>query len=203
MMKVPVISLDVLDTDDEDGKTKSDNFRRNGSVRKVREIQLEVAFAEPPSSPSTLNTVISRFGRSQSLRRPPVVPSKDNKENCSKNLDTSPGSSRGASPTPSFIDISPMIRTASLRVKNQLTSRLSEPLKKAESRISRLLTNEPDEDDPQFQHYSLVHGLQKGCNNNNHGEGGCTFLPKFCTLSLQGHKPGVNKCAWMDSFELK
>ncbi|CAI2346927.1 unnamed protein product [Caenorhabditis sp. 36 PRJEB53466] len=158
-MKVPVISLDV-DTDDEESTSSSaPRCRRNGSVRKVREVQLDVSIGEVPSSPTTLGTVISRFGRSQSLRRPPA-----------KEKEPEDGS-RATSPTPSFIDISPMIRTASLRVKNQLASRLSEPLKKAENRISKLLlTTEPDApDDEQFQHYSLVHGL-RGCNNNNQGE---------------------------------
>ena len=166
-MKVPVISLDATDTD-EDENTPN-NFRRNGSVRKVREIQMDVAIGEAPGSPSTLDTVFSRFGRSQSLRRPPAA-----KSSTKKDESGTPGSSRAASPTPSFIDISPIIRTASLRVKNQLASRLSEPLKKAENRISKLLTTEPDGDDEQFQHYSLVHGLTlKGCNNNNQGEGAC------------------------------
>uniref|UniRef100_A0A1I7U583 Rab-GAP TBC domain-containing protein n=1 Tax=Caenorhabditis tropicalis TaxID=1561998 RepID=A0A1I7U583_9PELO len=151
MMKVPVISLDATDTDDEEGGPSL--CRRNGSVRKVREIQMDVSIG---GGGSTLDTVISRFGRSQSLRRPPTT----------KKKEETPGSSRAASPTPSFIDISPIIRTASLRVKNQLASRLSEPLKKAETRISRLLMTEPDDDD-EFQHYSLVHGLT---NNNNQGE---------------------------------
>ncbi|CAL2034391.1 unnamed protein product [Caenorhabditis brenneri] len=160
MMKVPVISLDATDTDDEE--TGTSLCRRNGSVRKVREIQMDTSIGQAPGSPSTLDTVISRFGRSQSLRRPPASSTKQKEE---KPGEKTPGSSRATSPTPSFIDISPILRTASLRVKNQLASRLSEPLKKAETRISRLLTNEPDEEE--FQHYSLVHGLT---NNNNQGE---------------------------------
>ncbi|CAT01079.1 Rab-GAP TBC domain-containing protein [Caenorhabditis elegans] len=174
-MNVPMISLDATDTDEDENnpKTTTTNFRRNGSVRKVREIQIDVSIGEPPSSGS-LGAVISRFGRSQSLRRPPTAAAttapKNNGKN-DENLPTpqSPGSTRSASPSPSFIDISPMLRTASLRVKNQLASRLSEPLKKAENRISRLLATEPDADDEQFQHYSLVHGL-RGFNNNNQGE---------------------------------
>ncbi|UMM20252.1 hypothetical protein L5515_015580 [Caenorhabditis briggsae] len=163
MMKVPVISLDATDTDDEDSETKT-RCKRNGSVRKVREIQMDCAIGDPSGSPcTTLNTVISRFGRSQSLRRPPTAKTTKKEEN------GTPGSSRGASPTPSFIDISPIIRTASLRVKNQLAQRLSEPLKKAEHRISKLLMTEPD--DEEFQHYSLVHGL-KGCNNNDSEDAG-------------------------------
>ncbi|CAP27844.1 Protein CBG07920 [Caenorhabditis briggsae] len=163
MMKVPVISLDATDTDDEDSETKT-TCKRNGSVRKVREIQMDCAIGDPSGSPgTTLNTVISRFGRSQSLRRPPTAKTTKKEEN------GTPGSSRGASPTPSFIDISPIIRTASLRVKNQLAQRLSEPLKKAEHRISKLLMTEPD--DEEFQHYSLVHGL-KGCNNNDSEDAG-------------------------------
>ncbi|EGT49545.1 hypothetical protein CAEBREN_31360 [Caenorhabditis brenneri] len=145
MMKVPVISLDATDTDDEE--TSTSLCRRNGSVRKVREIQMDTSIGQAPGSPSTLDTVISRFGRSQSLRRPPAAKKEE------KPGEKTPGSSRATSPTPSFIDISPILRTASLRVKNQLASRLSEPLKKAETRISRLLTNEPDEEE--FQHYSL------------------------------------------------
>ncbi|EFP10119.1 hypothetical protein CRE_24603 [Caenorhabditis remanei] len=112
-MKVPVISLDATDTDEDENNPN--NFRRNGSVRKVREIQMDVAIGEAPGSPSTLDTVFSRFGRSQSLRRPPAA-----KSSTKKDESGTPGSSRAASPTPSFIDISPIIRTASLRVKNQL-----------------------------------------------------------------------------------
>ncbi|CAI5441707.1 unnamed protein product [Caenorhabditis angaria] len=160
-MKVPVISLDVDSDENESEPTSSSNRlpppHRNGSIRKVRQINIDSNIGDCGTE-STLENVMNRIGRSQSLRRNAAAVS-------SAKMKLEGESSRATSPTPSFIDFKPMLRTASLRVKQQLTTRLSEPLKKA----SKLLTVENGDDDQQFQHYSLVHGLT-GPNNNNHGE---------------------------------
>ncbi|CAB3405365.1 unnamed protein product [Caenorhabditis bovis] len=151
-MIVPVISLDV---DDDDDVESSQEARRVGSIRRVRSVRLDAA-ADGVGVEST-TTWLSRLGRSQSLRRP----------NAAETSSSSPPPP--SSPTPSFIgEFSPMIRSASLRVKQQLAQRLSEPLRKAEATVSRLLTVDGGGGggDDDFQHYSVVHG----CNNNNHGE---------------------------------
>ncbi|CAD6190252.1 unnamed protein product [Caenorhabditis auriculariae] len=134
-MRLPTISLES----DSDGEVMQSPSRRPKSktsepVRRRREIVLaEDCGTSSPQSPR----------RSQSLRRP------------------SKSSASPPPPTPmsGLCDMGPLFRTASLRVKQQLTARLSEPLRLAENlnrSMNKLLATGDDQDD-HFQHYSVLH----------------------------------------------